>query len=322
VLVNLAAWSLLLSLLGLVLFSASAARALRKLGFHCRPRLQGGLVAELLHYALFNWMSSAGILLFQSADRLLVGALIGPAAAGAYGIASSTASRVNMLAGQFTQALAPAASTYQTLGRPDEIRKLFINVSRVTSWVLIVTGSLLVIWMDRILAYWISPSFASQYAQLFRLMVIAYACFSLSRAAHQTLTGLGLVRITAFATVAGASLVLLMIYLLTPAYGLIGAAAGNFFYSFVLIMNIALAWRLGLRTTWTALADVLIPIASLLLIFRLSQVYPSLMARGLLSMGIAALALIQLMPYLRRLTRGRASRRRTLWGNAPGLVEK
>ena len=115
------------------------------------------LIREILHYSLFAWIANLGSLLFDSTDRILVGALLGPAAAGAYSVATGVGMRLNQLTGPLVQVLVPLASSYQAVGRKEQLRIAFRYVSRVVACLLVVASGLLFIWADWFLAVWISP---------------------------------------------------------------------------------------------------------------------------------------------------------------------
>jgi len=247
-----------------VLGTFFALRLTQPLGLHFV--LRRSLTREIFRFSSLTWISSLGISLFQSLDRVLVGVIIGPAAAGAYAIASSVALRLTLLAGQFTQVLTPYASSYQAKGRTLEVQSTFRLVSRLISAMLAVVGSLLAIWIPVILSYWISPEFSRSYSPLFRVMIVAYAIFSISRSGHQILSGLGEVGVPAIIILVSGAAMLASVWVLGREFGILGAGAANFVYSLVLVLNVYLAKKLGLRPWRTIIADSGMPLLLILLV--------------------------------------------------------
>ena len=105
-------------------------------------------------------------------------------------------------------------------------------------------GVLLVVWMKEILTIWISSEYASNYSEVFSLLVLAYLISSLSRPGHQTLTGMGYVRFTAKIYFAMSILMIAGVYLLSSRYGLIGAAGANLSSILLLTFNLYVHYKL------------------------------------------------------------------------------
>ncbi|NMB90023.1 MAG: oligosaccharide flippase family protein [Chloroflexi bacterium] len=252
--------------------------------FQLRLHLSTAQLGEMIQFSLLSWTSSLGIVMFQSMDRVIVGALIGPAAAGVYGIANSIALRLSMLAGQFTQVLTPVASSLNAGGYEHEVKDLFRKVSRFVSALLVAVGSILVFWMDWILRIWISPEFSAQYTYLFRVLVIAYTLFSMSRSSHQVLTGLGRVRPPALNFFLCGALMLAGVYVLTRAYGLNGAAYANFVLVGLLAMHVYLLgyFRLKFITVFEDLGVAILLLAPVI-VFGFGNLEANLAGRVLVN---------------------------------------
>lgn len=221
------------------------------------------LAREMMRYSAFAWLTTFGSTLFNSADRLLVGVLLGPAAAGAYAICTGIAMRLNLLAGVVTQLLLPFSSSYQAAGRMQTVRSIFRYSSRITACLLVGAAAVLVIWSRWILTLWISPEFASLYGTPFQIVVVCYAIFSFATPAHQIAQGLGRTKATALLGLGGSLLMVTLVLVLAPLFGLTGAAIANLGYAVVVGLELYVARLLNLSALPTVLALLGPPLAVL-----------------------------------------------------------
>lgn len=257
-------WILIVNLLRFFSLSFAAWWITRPLKLHFTWDTQ--LNKVVLQFSVLAWLGSLGSVAFQSLDRILVGMLLGAGAAAVYGIAGGIATRLYGIVGQFTQVLMPFASSYQEEGKIAQIGSVFRFSSRWGACILVMAASVLVIWMDIILNIWISPQFSEEYANIFRIMVIAYAVYSMVAPAYQVVVGMGWLKIpTAIMIISGFGM-LSMLWILANNTGLAGAAYANFAYSLVLLINFYAAYRLGLKSPKIVLSDIGPLLALLLLI--------------------------------------------------------
>jgi O-antigen/teichoic acid export membrane protein len=242
---------------------------------------------------MFTWIGSLGAVAFQSLDRIMVGMVLGASAAGTYAVASGIATRLYMLVSQFTQVLTPFASSYQEDSSQAQIQTAFRLSSRWGACILVMTASVLVMWMDTILNIWISPQFSEQYASLFRIMVIAYAVYSMAAPAYRIVVGLGWLKVPTAIMIVSGSCTLFMLWILTRNIGLVGAAYANFVYCIVLLINYYTAHRLGLKALAVVLADLGPPLIVLFLVVLVLNGNPTVEVR--LSINIIVMAVISWM---------------------------
>lgn len=199
---------------------------------------------RMIKFSLFNFLETLAINIFQQLDRVSVGFMLGPTAAGAYAVGTSVSLRLSMITGQVTDVMVPYASRKHTENDHTTLFENFRNMTRLINVVLAVMGGLLVVWMKEILTIWISSEYAINYGEVFCLLVLAYVILSLSRPGHQTLTGMGHVRFMARIYFATSLLMIAGIYLLSPRYGLIGAAIAKLSSILLLIFNLYAYYQL------------------------------------------------------------------------------
>jgi len=255
--IQLAGWVFGLNVFCLLLSILVLSRTLHKHSFH--PRLSVGISRAMLRQSFLTWFSSLGISLFQNVDRILVGHIIGPGAAGVYSLATSVALRLNILLGQFTQVLTPIASRWHADGFDEKTVVIYLKFLRFSSWFLLFISALLVIWMPVLLDLWINPEFSSMNQVYFRVLVVIYTLFTLARPAQQILNGIGFAEIPAIGFLVFGVAALAAIGLGARQFGLIGATCGNFVYCGIILFNIPLS-RYFQLDKWRWLKDLTIPV--------------------------------------------------------------
>jgi O-antigen/teichoic acid export membrane protein len=210
-------------------------------------------VRKLMTFSKFMFFESVAILLFQQFDRILVGMLLGPASAGIYSVATSVGLRISMVLGTITEVMIPFASRKSATGRSGEVGFVFRKLSQVTSMMIALGGGMLTLWMREILGLWISPAYAEANSLAFRVIILAYGLLSLSRPAHQTLTGLGKVKFSSLVYLLTSCSVLGAIVLLSEPRGLLGASLANLISISLLSMNVCVYRWMGSRNRFADL---------------------------------------------------------------------
>lgn len=187
----------------------------------------GQIVRSMLNFSGFMFIETIAIALFQQFDRLLVGFILGPALAGVYAIGTSIGLRLTMVTGQITEVMIPYASKKDVNGLHQQLFIIFRKMSRNIGVLVVGIGGILIIWMNVILGFWISIEYAAKYSNVFRVLILAYGFLSVSRAGHQTLTGLGRVRFTSLLYIASTITMLIFLFLFSKAWSLFGAVSAN-----------------------------------------------------------------------------------------------
>ncbi len=261
----------LINLAFLVILLLLAWRAVR--AFSLYFSLNRAMAREILGYSFFAWISGLGSLLFTQADRILVGLLLGPAAAGAYAICTGVAARLNALAGSATQVLVPFASSYQAYGKKSEIAKVFLHLLRLMGCLMATIGIVLIFWSKWILSVWISPQFSLAYSSVFDILVLAYALFSIFTPGYYIAFGLGRPELPALANIGGSLLMLGLISILSPVLGLRGAALANLSCSLELGVIFLIARQVLMIDIASIIRNIFLPISLLLFSFFIVNIF-------------------------------------------------
>jgi O-antigen/teichoic acid export membrane protein len=115
--------------------------------------------------------------------------------------------------------------TMAATGQMDAFRRGYVKSTRYLALVLLPAAGLLLLFADRILLYWLGPVMANQSTTVLRLLVCAYVLQALSSTSSIAVDALGRPGIqTAFYGISCVTNFVLIV-LLTPVYGITGAAA-------------------------------------------------------------------------------------------------
>jgi len=271
--VTLASWGVLTNSAACLLSGCLAWHVIRK-----RVKLRWSylvwekdLLYEVTNYSLISWATGVGIFLFNSADRILVGVLLGPVAAGAYSIITGIARKINQALGPFTDVLMPFASSYEAAGQGSRVQFAFCYGSRLVACLLIAAASVIVLWAESILSIWISPEFSEKYLVSFRIIVTCYAVFSMNAPAYQISRGLGLLLVPSLIVASAGLATIGLIVAFGTSFGFVGVAVANLAYVATLGINLYTARKIGLGWTEAVLKPIGPPLLLLLALMALVQ---------------------------------------------------
>ena len=266
-LVLIAAWCLLTSFLALFAYIIISKRISNYF-----LKLNLSIVRKMLKFSAFLFNETLAITLFQQMDTVLVGIVLGPSLAGVYSVGTSVSVRLSSLTGQVTDVMIPYASLKDSLKDHQKLFSVFRKLSHYVNLLVALLGGAAILWMNELLSVWISPDYASRYSNYYRILIIAYNILSLARPAHQTLTGMGKVKVTSITYTITTFLFLISLYFLSKQFGLLGATLANCTMFLLLFYNIYTYYLLKAKNPWSNfLADLgyglFLPILTSLIIF-------------------------------------------------------
>jgi O-antigen/teichoic acid export membrane protein len=257
---------------------------------------------RMLGFSGFMFIESTAISMFQNLDKVIVGFILGPAAAGVYSVGTSVSLRMSMIAGQVTDVMVPYASQKNSLGDNEKLFSVFKRLSRYISLLSAVVGSLLIVWMREILSIWISSDYAAKYTSVFSILIVAYGILSLCRPAHQTLQGIGQVKFSSLLYMTTSILMLACVYLFSVNYALPGAAIANGAMILLLAMNARVYRLMNGRVDWKDLLLALLPGCMVpITVLLLASLFPFLITKICLTVLIATCSTVIILrdPFLR-----------------------
>lgn len=269
-LVWMALWGLLVQIAGLVILLAIVAPML-----NWKWNVETSAIRRMLNFSVFSFIENIAVVLFSQFDRILVGLVLGPAAAGVYSVGTGVGVRLTTITGQATEVMIPYASLNESLGNREKLYENFRKLVNYVSISLAALSSLLIVWMPEILSLWISPTYAKKYAFVFRIFVLAYGLFTLCHPGRQTLMGMGKVKHVATTYLISSAIMITAVYILSKRFDLTGAAWANGVMAILILFNIFAYGVLNGRINWAhVISDmtlgILIPACTFFLVTQIN----------------------------------------------------
>ncbi len=193
------------------------------------------VLKKMLSFAIISGISGVGSQIFNTVDRLVVGATLGLNVVGYYSVIISAASKILQLNGSIMGSLMPAISSWMASGEIARARKWFIQSSLVQfilNFVIVIT---LLPLSGLLLRLWMGEEFANHTLLSFRVLIVIYALISLSASAYHVAYGVNKPGINALTSILGGCFTIGLIFYLGKSLGLLGAALANGGYLITLI---------------------------------------------------------------------------------------
>jgi O-antigen/teichoic acid export membrane protein len=206
----------------------------------------GLLLRPFLPLGAGAFVAQASSLATYHADKLLVSALISPAAAGAYAICTSIANKILLVVAAGATFTFPRSARLHTEGDTSGIATTYARATRLSLLLAALMAVTLITIAPAFLGNWLGAKFASEYGLTLRLLALGYAIAASSVVASNVAVGIGEVFTPAVFAVLGGTITLSALVLLAPQYGASGAAGAALIgMTQALVFNDMLAKRLG-----------------------------------------------------------------------------
>lgn len=190
-----------------------------------RPALKLAVLPKHSRFAMASFLASLASIATYHADKALVSAFIGPAAAGLYTTVANVASKLLGLTAALGGVLFPRISMIHAEGNVDQVARLYHGYHRTLMSLSIVLGVTGVVLAERFLTLWLGENSSANLVLAFRLLIVAYMVASTSVVAANVLSGRGNARRGAWFAGLGGVMTVATCLLLIPRMGLVGAGA-------------------------------------------------------------------------------------------------
>lgn len=184
-------------------------------------------IKKVFSFVMFSATTGIGIAIFSSLDRVMVGLLLGASELAYYSILVGMASKFVQLSSTLNSALMPASSAWKAKRQYKELKHYFYKLISITTAINLVLGALAWIAAEWFLRLWLGEDFAKQGTEIFRILIFIYATMAISATAFHFADGLGHPWVNTIGTLAQGVGLIILINVLTPKYGLKGAAWAN-----------------------------------------------------------------------------------------------
>jgi O-antigen/teichoic acid export membrane protein len=201
-----------------------AARVLSGMG--ARPLVTRQHTRKMLSYVGITSITSLGLTIFGSSDRIAVGAVLGLRAVAYYSVSIAIANKIVTIADVLTRPLLPRASAQMAGGDPAAVARTLVRLTGFIALICLPLAVFLLAVSDPLLTLWVGPSFAAHAVTTFRVLIAIYALVSLAAPSYHTANGAGYPGVNAVTTMIGGVGTIGLIVAFAP-FGVVGAAAAN-----------------------------------------------------------------------------------------------
>jgi O-antigen/teichoic acid export membrane protein len=193
-----------------------------------RINIDWSLFKKTITYGAWQTLAGFGGMMYHWVDRVIVGIFLPPAAIGYYNVPVTICSGAHAGLGQIGAVFLPLVSHLQ--GRNDKamIYKYFVN----GTWVMGVLSAAcyipLALFSKSFLSLWVGFEFAAKSSDLFLIIIFAYMVLSTSVIRYNLMAGIGKPNWIALGTILSGTIGLLLMIILIPKFGLMGAGWSYF----------------------------------------------------------------------------------------------
>ncbi len=195
------------------------------------PSFDRETFAEVFRFGGFSWLQAVAGCIFNQADRLLIGALLGASSVGYYSVCVQAAQPIHGLIAAGLHFLFPHLSARLSTAPATELRSVVHSIFHLNVIAAIVLCLPVVIFSKLILRLWMGAAFAQQGWVVLSIVALSFGFLSLNVTAHYALLALAQVRLVAVLNLLGGAAMLIAMFLLAPGFGLTGIATGRLLYA-------------------------------------------------------------------------------------------
>jgi O-antigen/teichoic acid export membrane protein len=200
------------------------------------PQFNREVLSELAGFGVFTWLQGLSAVAFTHADRLLVGALLGTSSLAIYTICVQSAQPIHGLIAAALNFLFPHISSRHEAGDYASSRRLFRVAMPMNALIAVALSLPLILFSNRFLTLWMGAEFARNGHLLLTLLAASFGLLALTVVPHYTLLALGKVKFVSSLNVATGLLLLLVMFLILPRTGMLGAGVCRLMYSGLLVL--------------------------------------------------------------------------------------
>lgn len=203
----------------------------------------------MLREAKWGWLQGTGGIMFGVADRIVVGALLGPAVLGHYSIATYVTMQLHVLTSAASHVLLPmtARTTSFEQGRTRNERLLLSTVAAA----LISSAAAIAIWLvsPHAIPYWLDPKDAEAVVRMVPPLAAAYCFLAWSVPAYYVLLGMGRIREVSIWVLLAGLIALASLLIGIEFLGVDGISLGRVSYAVICLALIPAGYSLRARRT-------------------------------------------------------------------------
>lgn len=211
------------SALLLVLVARSSRRLIPALAI--RPAYDGPLLRKMMSFSAYSFVSNAaGVVLFQL-DKFVLGAVAGVSTVTYYVVPGNVAQRLHIGVASLTGVALPVSADLHARRETKALNDFYVRATRAIALLVVSLTVPAFVFARQLLLEWVGSAFASTSFGTLRLLLLTYAALACTALPYYVVLGIGKPRIMAAFNVVAAVVNVVLLAILIPRYGLIGAAA-------------------------------------------------------------------------------------------------
>jgi O-antigen/teichoic acid export membrane protein len=187
-------------------------------------------ISNIADFGAFSWMQAMSAVAFSYADRFIIGFFLGAPVVAYYSLCLQAAQPIHGLISSGMHFLFPHLSARYSVAPMDEIRRKVIRAIKVNIVFVAVLSSIAMIFGNYFLSTWIGASFSKQSRFLFPTIVCSFASLGINVTAHYALLAVGKVRIITYLNLIAGIVMLALMAVVVPRFGLQGAVFARLVY--------------------------------------------------------------------------------------------
>ena len=178
----------------------------------------------MLSFSAYSFISNtAGAILFQ-VDKFVLGAIANVSLVTYYVVPGNVAQRLHSGVSQLASVLLPVSADLHTRGERTALNVLYVRATRALALVIVSLAVPVFVFARQLLLEWVGEAFATTSFGTLRVLIVTYALLALTPLPYYLALGIGRPRILAVFNLVTAAINVVLIVILIPRYGLIGAA--------------------------------------------------------------------------------------------------
>jgi O-antigen/teichoic acid export membrane protein len=205
------------------------------------PLWNKGRALEIFSFGKWVWLQSMGASIFSTADRLIVGSLLGSVDLARYSVCLQLAQQIQNLPAAGAQVLFPAISN--RIGAGQDFRRLAIRGSLILAALVFTLGGGLWLFSGRILQAWVGPDVAQGSIPVLEVLTLAFILLGINVGPHFGLYGMGRSGLVALINSVAGCLAIIIALIAIQRFGLVGAAWARVGYGAFVCLDIVVFGR-------------------------------------------------------------------------------
>jgi len=191
------------------------------------PSLHRDTLSKIVSYGSFSWLQAVSSAVFSQADRLVIGIILGAPAVAGYALCAQAAQTIHGVVAAGFHALFPHLSSRLETESLTELRGTVWTAFKTNLLLTLLLGAPFILLGRPILSLWIGREFARQEWPILSILSCGFVLFALNVTAHYALLAVGKVRVVTFLNLISGAVMLAIMLLLTPKFGIMGTASAR-----------------------------------------------------------------------------------------------